>query len=64
MTVDTVLRASFQKTEVEGFQLSMRKEDDGGMRALQYRTIGAPPEVVEIDTPEPGRGIEGDISPR
>jgi propanol-preferring alcohol dehydrogenase len=26
------------------------------MRALQYRTIGAPPEVVEIDTPEPGPG--------
>ncbi|MCS5716552.1 NAD(P)-dependent alcohol dehydrogenase [Herbiconiux sp. CPCC 205763] len=26
------------------------------MRALQYRTIGSPPEVVEIDTPEPGPG--------
>lgn len=26
------------------------------MKALQYRTIGAPPEVVEIDTPEPGPG--------
>ena len=26
------------------------------MKALQYRTIGQPPEVVEIDTPEPGPG--------
>ncbi|WP_324651048.1 NAD(P)-dependent alcohol dehydrogenase [Georgenia sp. H159] len=26
------------------------------MKALQYRTIGAAPEVVEIDTPEPGPG--------
>lgn len=26
------------------------------MKALQYRTIGAPPEVVEIETPEPGPG--------
>lgn len=26
------------------------------MRALQYRTIGADPEVVEIETPEPGPG--------
>ena len=26
------------------------------MKALQYRTIGAGPEVVEIDTPEPGPG--------
>jgi propanol-preferring alcohol dehydrogenase len=26
------------------------------MKALQYRTLGAPPEVVEIDTPEPGPG--------
>lgn len=26
------------------------------MKALQYRTIGAPPEVVEIDTPEPAPG--------
>lgn len=26
------------------------------MRALQYRTIGQPPEVVEIDKPEPGPG--------
>ncbi|GAA1751057.1 NAD(P)-dependent alcohol dehydrogenase [Kocuria aegyptia] len=26
------------------------------MKALQYRTIGAPPEVVEIPTPEPGPG--------
>lgn len=26
------------------------------MRALQYTTIGAPPEVVEIATPEPGPG--------
>lgn len=26
------------------------------MRALQYRQIGSPPEVVEIDTPEPGPG--------
>lgn len=26
------------------------------MRAVQYRRIGAPPEVVEIDTPEPGPG--------
>lgn len=26
------------------------------MKAVQYRTIGAPPEVVEIDTPEPGPG--------
>ncbi|WP_395640058.1 NAD(P)-dependent alcohol dehydrogenase [Pseudolysinimonas sp.] len=26
------------------------------MKALQYREIGSPPEVVEIDTPEPGPG--------
>ena len=26
------------------------------MKALQYRTIGQPPEVVEIETPEPGPG--------
>jgi D-arabinose 1-dehydrogenase-like Zn-dependent alcohol dehydrogenase len=26
------------------------------MKALQYRAIGAPPEVVEIETPEPGPG--------
>ena len=26
------------------------------MKALQYRTIGSPPEVVEIETPEPGPG--------
>lgn len=26
------------------------------MKALQYRTIGSAPEVVEIDTPEPGPG--------
>ena len=26
------------------------------MRAVQYRTIGASPEVVEIETPEPGPG--------
>ncbi len=26
------------------------------MKALQYRTIGAAPEVVEIETPEPGPG--------
>lgn len=26
------------------------------MKAVQYRTIGAPPEVVEIDTPVPGPG--------
>ncbi|MFF1635307.1 NAD(P)-dependent alcohol dehydrogenase [Leifsonia sp. NPDC058248] len=26
------------------------------MRALQYRTIGAEPELVDIDTPEPGPG--------
>lgn len=26
------------------------------MKAVQYRTIGAGPEVVEIDTPEPGPG--------
>ena len=26
------------------------------MRAVQYRTIGADPEVVEIPTPEPGPG--------
>ena len=26
------------------------------MQALQYRTIGAPPEVVEIEMPEPGPG--------
>ena len=26
------------------------------MRALQYRTIGKPPEVVEIETPTPGPG--------
>src|SRR5690606_15040284 len=26
------------------------------MKALQYRTIGAGPEVVEIETPEPGPG--------
>ncbi len=26
------------------------------MKALQYRTIGAPPEVVEIEIPEPGPG--------
>ena len=26
------------------------------MKAVQYRTIGAPPEVVEIDTPAPGPG--------
>ncbi|WP_368496186.1 NAD(P)-dependent alcohol dehydrogenase [Herbiconiux sp. A18JL235] len=26
------------------------------MKALQYRAIGAPPEVVEVDTPEPGPG--------
>ncbi|MEV7973367.1 NAD(P)-dependent alcohol dehydrogenase [Cellulomonas sp. NPDC089187] len=26
------------------------------MRALQYRQIGAAPEVVEVDTPEPGPG--------
>ena len=26
------------------------------MKALQYRTIGAPPEVVEIEMPEPGPG--------
>jgi propanol-preferring alcohol dehydrogenase len=26
------------------------------MRAVQYRTIGAEPEVVEIPTPEPGPG--------
>ena len=26
------------------------------MKALQYRTIGQPPEVVEIDMPEPGPG--------
>lgn len=26
------------------------------MKALQYRTIGAKPEVVEIETPEPGPG--------
>ena len=26
------------------------------MKALQYRTIGAEPEVVEIETPEPGPG--------
>ncbi len=26
------------------------------MRALQYHTIGAPPEVVEIEMPEPGPG--------
>jgi propanol-preferring alcohol dehydrogenase len=26
------------------------------MKALQYRTIGASPEVVEIETPEPGPG--------
>ncbi|QNG20961.1 NAD(P)-dependent alcohol dehydrogenase [Rhodococcus triatomae] len=26
------------------------------MKALQYRTVGAEPEVVEIDTPEPGPG--------
>ena len=26
------------------------------MKALQYRTIGSPPEVVEVDTPEPGPG--------
>lgn len=26
------------------------------MRALQYRSFGAPPEIVEIETPEPGPG--------
>jgi propanol-preferring alcohol dehydrogenase len=26
------------------------------MKALQYRTIGAPPQVVEVDTPTPGPG--------
>lgn len=26
------------------------------MKALQYRNIGSPPEVVEIDTPDPGPG--------
>lgn len=26
------------------------------MRALQYRTAGSPPEVVDVDTPEPGPG--------
>ena len=26
------------------------------MRALQYRTVGSAPEIVEIDTPEPGPG--------
>ncbi|WP_241038580.1 alcohol dehydrogenase catalytic domain-containing protein [Blastococcus litoris] len=26
------------------------------MRAVQYRTIGAEPEVVEVPTPEPGPG--------
>ena len=26
------------------------------MRAVQYRTIGGGPEVVEVETPEPGPG--------
>ncbi|WOC62723.1 hypothetical protein RI444_08965 [Paenarthrobacter sp. AT5] len=26
------------------------------MKELQYRTIGAPPEGVKIETPEPGPG--------
>ena len=26
------------------------------MKALQYRTIGTPPEIVEIEMPEPGPG--------
>ena len=26
------------------------------MRAVQYRTIGSCPEVVEVPTPEPGPG--------
>src|SRR4051794_34527318 len=27
-----------------------------GMRAVQYRSVGSEPEVVEIPTPEPGPG--------
>lgn len=26
------------------------------MKAIQYRTIGSPPEVVEVPVPEPGPG--------
>ncbi len=29
------------------------------MQAVQYRTIGGGPEVVEVPTPEPGRGRSG-----
>lgn len=33
-----------------------RRGPGGTMRALQYRTIGSKPELVEVETPEPGPG--------